>query len=92
MILSWFHVIPWIGKNKVIKLVTMHESHRSDSTNSSVHFLYSRVKNRQYDIGMRFYKKVCVPQRQRNGLAPPIPVPEEKELHGRNYIKNNKKW
>lgn len=61
MILSWwFHVIPWVGKNKVVKLVTMHESHRSDSTNSSVFFLYSRAKNRQYDIGMRFYKTMCV--------------------------------
>lgn len=60
MISSWFHVIPWVGKNKVVKLVTMHASQRSDSTNSSVLFLYSRAKNSQYDVGLRFYETVCV--------------------------------
>lgn len=77
-------MIPWVGKNKVVKLVTMHESHKSDSTNSSVLFLYSRAKNRQDDIGMRFYKTVF-PLWQRNDLASPIPVPDQdvawKKLH-----------
>ena len=54
-------MIPWVGKNKVVKLVTMHESHRSARINSSVLFLYSRAKNRQYDVGLRFYKTDCVP-------------------------------
>lgn len=61
MISSWFHVIPWVGKNKVVKLVTVHESHRSDSTNSSVLFLYSRAKNSQYGVGLKFYKTVRIP-------------------------------
>lgn len=60
MISSWFHVIPCVGKNKVVKLVTVHESHRSDSTNSSVLFLHSRAKNSQHDVGLRFYKTVYV--------------------------------